>query len=281
MIFGGLALFSHMTVAENVAYGLTVRDVSAHDVGVAVTRALAMFDLTGMEDLVVDRISWDKKTRVALARAIVLDPAVVLIDEPLSQLDDEARRNLEDEITRLHQKLGTTWVIATYLPDLALGLSDRIAVLRKGRLAQVGGPREVFENPADAFVAKFMGFETLLRPERLDLRGAEAVAWIGDEAIGVNCKRPCVATGRELLAARSSQVFVTPSGHEGGSLTATVCGRHFRGSHYDVTVALRDGQRIVAAVGTELADEFGGAGTSVRVGFASGAPVVVSDDFHQ
>src|ERR1700692_1431097 len=167
-IFQDLGLFPHMSVAENVAYGLRVRGVDAETRRKRTSNMLGIVALEGYEQRRMHQLSVGQRQRVALARALVLEPAVLLLDEPLTGLDEPLRQQLRDEIGRLHRRLGATFVAVTHNQDEALSLSDRIAVLRSGRVEQIGTPRELFERPANAFVARFIGFDAILRPERVE-----------------------------------------------------------------------------------------------------------------
>src|SRR5262249_35122034 len=164
-IFQDLGLFPHMTVAENVAYGLKVRGVDPKTRRKRTSDMLSIVALEGYERRRVHQLSGGQRQRVALARALVLDPTVLLLDEPLTGLDERLRQQLRDEISRLHRRLGATFLAATHNQMEAIPLSDRIAVLRTGRVEQLGTPRELFERPANGFVARFVGFDAILKPE--------------------------------------------------------------------------------------------------------------------
>ena len=138
-----------MTVAENVAYGLKVRGVDAMTRRKRTSDMLSIVALEGYERRRIHQLSGGQRQRVALARALVLEPAVLLLDEPLTGLDERLRQQLRDEISRLHRRLGATFLAVTHNQDEALSLSDRIGVLRCGRVEQIGTPREVFERPAN------------------------------------------------------------------------------------------------------------------------------------
>src|SRR5260370_3637984 len=167
-IFQDLGLFPHMTVAENVAYGLKVRRVNAATRRKRTSDMLGIVALEGLERRRIHQLSAGQRQRVALARALVLEPAVLLLDEPLTGLDERLRQQMRDEIGHLHRRLGATFLAVTHNHDEPLSLSDRIAVLRRGRIEQMGTPRELFERPANAFVARFVGFHALLKPERVE-----------------------------------------------------------------------------------------------------------------
>ncbi|HUP28731.1 MAG TPA: ABC transporter ATP-binding protein, partial [Usitatibacter sp.] len=157
MVFQSYALFPHMNVRENVAYGLRsggTRKVDAHRLA---EEALGTVGLEGYGDRLTSEMSGGQQQRVAVARALVLRPDVLLFDEPLSNLDARLRRAMRDEIRRLQQKLGLTVVYVTHDQSEALAVSDRIVVMRNAQIAQVGTPRELYEAPANVFVATFMG----------------------------------------------------------------------------------------------------------------------------
>ena len=167
-IFQDLGLFPHMTVAENVAYGLRLRGVAPRSRDKRVADMLAVVALDGYGARRVHRLSGGQRQRVALARALVLEPSVLLLDEPLTGLDEQLRRQLRDEIGRLHRRVGATFLAVTHNREEALSLSDRTAVLRAGRIEQVGSPRELFETPANAFVARFIGVDAMIRPDTVE-----------------------------------------------------------------------------------------------------------------
>src|SRR5258708_5717887 len=167
-IFQDLGLFPHMTVAENVGYGLKVRGVDAVTRRKRTTDMLGVVGLEGYERRRMHQLSGGQRQRVALARALIWAPAVLLLDEPLTGLDERLRQQLRDEIGRLHRRLGATFLAVTHNQDEAFSLSDCITILRAGRIEQSGTPRELFERPANAFVARFVGVDAILRPERVE-----------------------------------------------------------------------------------------------------------------
>jgi len=157
LVFQTYALWPHMSVAENVAYGLRVRRLPRARIAEQVEHALTMVRLEGMEERRPNQLSGGQQQRVALARALVIEPRVLLLDEPLSNLDARLRDEMRDEIRRLHQETGLTMIYVTHDQKEALTLADRMAVMDRGRLAQVGKPRDIYERPATRFVANFLG----------------------------------------------------------------------------------------------------------------------------
>jgi putative spermidine/putrescine transport system ATP-binding protein len=157
IVFQSYALFPHMTAAENVSFGLEMRRVSRAEREARIRAALAMVGLAGYEDRHPRRMSGGQQQRVALARALVIRPSVLLLDEPLSNLDARLREDMQIELRQIQRNLGTTTILVTHDQIEAMSLSDRIVVMSKGRIEQIGTPQEVYERPASAFVAQFLG----------------------------------------------------------------------------------------------------------------------------
>jgi spermidine/putrescine transport system ATP-binding protein len=170
-VFQNYALFPHMTVAGNIAFGLRMKGLPQGEIRKKVAWALELVDLLGLEGRYPRELSGGQKQRVALARALVLEPQVLLLDEPLSALDLKLRQELRVELMQLQRRLGTTFVFVTHDQEEALVMSDRIAVMRAGRVEQVGLPDEVYERPKNRFVADFLGRSNLL-PARPHPTGA-------------------------------------------------------------------------------------------------------------
>ncbi len=157
MVFQNYALFPHMTVSENIAFPLSVRGVAAADIGKRVEHALDMVQLGGFGGRRPAQLSGGQQQRVAVARALVFEPKLILMDEPLGALDKQLREQMQLEIRRLHQRLGVTMVYVTHDQAEALTMSDRIAVFHHGKIQQLDTPEQMYENPKNAFVARFIG----------------------------------------------------------------------------------------------------------------------------
>jgi putative spermidine/putrescine transport system ATP-binding protein len=184
LVFQNYALFPHMTVGENIAYPLRVRGMARAAARPKVEQALDLVQLGGYQRRGVNQLSGGQRQRVALARALVFEPDVLLLDEPLSALDKQLREHMQIELRRLHQHLGTTTIAVTHDQREALTMSDRVVVMNHGRIMQVGTPREVYEQPANLFVAAFIG-ESYFLP--VSVSGADA-------AVGSVNPRPAAAT---------------------------------------------------------------------------------------
>ncbi len=157
MVFQNLALFPHLSVAENIGYGLKIRGLPATQRRTKVEQALEMVGLAGFGSRYIGQISGGQKQRVALARAIVTEPRVLLLDEPLGALDMKIRRQMQTELKQIQESLGTTFIFVTHDQEEALTMSDRIAVFRNGAIEQVDTPSAIYERPATRFVAEFVG----------------------------------------------------------------------------------------------------------------------------
>ena len=164
-VFQNYALFPHLSVRENVAYGLRVRKTSATETGHRVEEALRMVKMQEFADSQPSKLSGGQQQRVALARALINRPLLLLLDEPLSALDANLRKQMQSELKALQRELGITFLFVTHDQEEAMALSDRIALLRNGSLEQVASPREIYAHPATAYTAQFIGQTNLLRGE--------------------------------------------------------------------------------------------------------------------
>jgi putative spermidine/putrescine transport system ATP-binding protein/spermidine/putrescine transport system ATP-binding protein len=165
MIFQNYALFPHKTIFDNVAFGLKYRNVSKKDIKEKVTRALEMVRLPGVEDRMPSQLSGGQQQRIAMARAIVIEPDVLLMDEPLSALDENLREAMRREVDNLQQMLGVTTIFVTHDQREALSMSDKILVMKDGRKQQEGDPESVYNEPANHFVADFLGHSNFITGE--------------------------------------------------------------------------------------------------------------------
>src|ERR1700758_1690542 len=163
LVFQNYALFPHLTVFDNVAFGLRLRRLGRAEITGRVSRVLQLVDLAGMADRFPAQLSGGQQQRVAIARSLVLEPQILMFDEPLSNLDFKLRIQMRDELKNLQRRLGKTAIYVTHDQTEALALSDRIAVLSHGRIEQIGTPGEIYERPATAFVAEFIGSSNMLR----------------------------------------------------------------------------------------------------------------------
>ena len=211
-VFQNYALFPHLTVFENVAYGLRVKRLPADVVRERVVRVLGLVGLPGYEGRFPNQLSGGEQQRVAVARAVVVEPRLLLFDEPLSNLDAKLRVQMREELLRLQRQLAITTIYVTHDQEEAMAISDRIAVMQAGRVAQVGTARDLYGSPRSVFVAQFIGRVNLL-PARAVRGGAgEAVVALWGREIAVHAPEP-VATGQAVsLVLRPESLDVHPAG---------------------------------------------------------------------
>ena len=241
MMFQNYALFPHMTVAANIAYGLKVRHVAKHEIGRRVGEALALVKLTGMEDRKPRQLSGGQQQRVALARALVINPTVLLLDEPFSALDKNLRGSMQVELREIQRKLGVTTIFVTHDQSEALSLSDRLAVMSEGHIRQLGTPTEIYRRPCDRFVASFVGDANVLRGRLVRIDGAQVSVAIGSLRVSVPSGS---LQGAQLSA--PVDLYVRPE-HlqliEAGDPCArngTIVGQVYQGGHVDLFVECTD-----------------------------------------
>ena len=231
MVFQGYGLFPHMTVRQNVAYGLRIARVPEPEVAVRVAEMLSLVHLQDLADRPAPQLSGGQAQRVALARALVMRPKVLLLDEPLAALDLQLRRAMQEELRRLHRSLGGTFVFVTHDQEEAMGLANVIVVMQNGRIVQAGSPSEIYQNPDSEFVARFVGEANLLS-------GRRAGNVVRLEA-GVSFDDPG-ADGRVAVVVRPQAVALHPEGHAlppgHVALTGRVLDRMFLGDHWKYVV---------------------------------------------
>jgi iron(III) transport system ATP-binding protein len=282
MLFQSYAVWPHKTVAENVTYGLKFRAVPRAEWPRRLRDALALVRLEGLQDRYPGELSGGQQQRVALARALVVEPAILLLDEPLSNLDAHLREEMRFEIRRVHETLHITTVYVTHDQAEAMVTSDRIAVMSAGRVEQVGTPLEVYERPATAFVAGFIGRTNLLRGKVAD--DGRVVCDGGlDLVTGAGPEHP--AGSEVAVSIRPHTIALAPAGGAGGTrgapagdppanvFTGTVTRASYFGDAMDYQVAL-DGTAFTLRVAGAPAPRFA-AGQAVTVRIDPGSCVLV------
>ncbi len=203
MVFQSYALFPHLTIYENVAYGLRVQKLPAREIRERTERALDLMQLTTMAKRYPSQVSGGQQQRIALARAIVIEPSVLLFDEPLSNLDAKLREYMRDELRKLQKRLGITSLYVTHDQSEAMAISDRVVIMKEGRIRQVGTPREIYAFPQSRFVADFMGKANFLEVEVLGTDGESARIDIGGKTFIVpRAGRVRPNSGSALLVVR-------------------------------------------------------------------------------
>ena len=237
MVFQNYAIFPHMTVEENVAYGLKARKVAKAEIDKRVQDALELVQIQQLAKRKPSELSGGQQQRVALARAFVIEPSVLLMDEPLSNLDAKLRVQMRSIIKKLQRRLGITTIYVTHDQEEALAISDRIAVMKEGRIMQIGTPREIYAKPTHPFVAGFIGVSNFLNCTVKGEGGRAhiAIAGMGGEDVHMDVRRDY--TGEGTVSARPEQLFFAKEGLPGKVLFST-----FLGDFIEYEVQLAGGQ---------------------------------------
>jgi iron(III) transport system ATP-binding protein len=259
MVFQSYALFPHMTVLENVAYGLNVSGLPKLEANSQAEEGLALVGLAGYGPRLPSELSGGQQQRVAVARALVLEPEVLLFDEPLSNLDAKLRRHVREEIRDLQQKLELTSVYVTHDQEEALAVSDKIIVMKNAIIAQEGTPHQLYEEPIDTFVADFIGDSNMVKAEIVSLDGDSAEVLIG--SVKMTLPSHGMAKGEAIVAIRPEACHLSADpeavGNEGNVLKAV-----YLGTHIEYTVETQIGELFIV---DHLVDDPFTPGSSVRV----------------
>jgi iron(III) transport system ATP-binding protein len=247
MVFQNYAVWPHKTVYQNVAFGLEVRRVGRAETQTRVGRVLELVNLAGLERRYPGQLSGGQQQRVALARSLVVEPGILLLDEPLSNLDAKLRERMRWELKELQRRTGITFVYVTHDQSEAMALSDRIAVMHAGEIMQVGAPREVYARPVNKIVADFMGLVNLISARVVRVSGEEGVVAVGGEHPISAALPPGAVAGQTVqVAIRPESLQLVPaSAADGvGSVPGRVVEVTFLGNIIDCHVTLDDGTRV-------------------------------------
>ena len=256
MVFQNYALFPHMTVAENLAFPLEVRKLGREEVTRRVRNVLDMVQLPEFGNRRPAQLSGGQQQRVAVARALIFEPNLVLMDEPLGALDKQLREQMQYELKQIHEALGVTMVYVTHDQGEALTMSDRIAVFNAGRLQQVGAPRSVYEQPANAFVAQFIGESNSLLGTVVEARGDRRRVRIADGCVieALAADAPGLG-GAALVSIRPEHLVLAPTtGTYANTLSARVEDLIYQGDAARIRLRVLDGRELIAKVPIRFAD---------------------------
>jgi len=318
-VFQNYALFPHMNVAENIGYGLKLKKVPKSEIKKKVSQMLELVQLEGYEKRKPSELSGGQKQRVAIARALVNNPKVLLLDEPLGALDLQLRRAMQIELKHLQKKLGITFIYITHDQEEAINMSDRIAVMRDGRIEQIGTPDEIYNHPKTSYVATFVGNANILHGVAESIQGQNAIVKIGNDKVIVKletsqqdtkdtgAKQHLTAGENVTLAVRSENILLqeaaaigdtgTDNGdtvdisvaggisdiHDTNSISglqATVTEKNFAGGQLRVTLKLSDGTQLIAS--RYGIDASVAEGQTVRCSFLPADAVLVDrEDIHE
>ena len=318
-VFQNYALFPHMNVAENIGYGLKLKKVPKSEIRKKVSQMLELVQLEGYEKRKPSELSGGQKQRVAIARALVNNPEVLLLDEPLGALDLQLRRAMQIELKHLQKKLGITFIYITHDQEEAINMSDRIAVMKDGRIEQIGTPDEIYNHPKTSYVATFVGNANILHGVAESIQGENAIVKIGNDRVIVKletsqqdtedtgAKQYLSAGEKVTLAVRSENILLQEAAvigdtgtdhrdtvdisvaggisdiHDANSISglqATVTEKNFAGGQLRVTLKLRDGTQLIAS--RYGIDASVAEGQTVRCSFLPTDAVLVDrEDIHE
>lgn len=318
-VFQNYALFPHMNVAENIGYGLKLKKVPKNEIRKKVSQMLELVQLEGYERRKPSELSGGQKQRVAIARALVNNPKVLLLDEPLGALDLQLRRAMQIELKHLQKKLGITFIYITHDQEEAINMSDRIAVMRDGRIEQIGTPDEIYNHPKTSYVATFVGNANILHGVAESIQGENAIVKIGNDRVIVKLEtsqqdtgdtraKQYLAAGEKVtLAVRSENILLQETAVIGDTgtdyrdavdisvadgsldahnknsvsgLQATVTEKNFAGGQLRVTLKLSDGTQLIAS--RYGIDASVAEGQTVRCSFLPTDAVLVDrEDIHE
>lgn len=243
-VFQNYALFPHMTIEENISFGLKMNKLPKADQVKRVKEMLQMVQLEGYEKRNLDQLSGGQKQRVAIARALVNYPKVLLLDEPLSALDLKLRKMMQIELKRLQRKLGITFVYVTHDQEEALTMSDRIAIMNKGRIEQLAEPREIYENPASTFVADFIGESNIFEGVVKEVHGKRALITVESGELLVETAKSLEPNMLVNVALRPETIQLSTQSVPGFHLPGQVKEHYFAGNMNKTVVTLSDGMEI-------------------------------------
>ena len=245
MVFQNYALFPHLDVSRNVGFGLEVRGIAHSEIWRRVARALELVQLGGLAKRYPAQLSGGQQQRVALARAIVTEPPLILMDEPLSNLDAKLRLEMRLEIRRLHQSLGLTTLYVTHDQEEALSLADRVVLMREGVVEQAGTPEELYAQPRSLYVANFLGYRNLVPVEVGEIRG-DMVSVAANGFLFTGTRRGTLAEGGAAVATiRPKDVQVVAAGSP-GCIAAAIELAEFVGDGFELSADAGSGQRFIA-----------------------------------
>ena len=318
-VFQNYALFPHMNVEENIGYGLKLKKVPKSEIRKKVSQMLELVQLEGYEKRKPSELSGGQKQRVAIARALVNNPEVLLLDEPLGALDLQLRRAMQIELKHLQKKLGITFIYITHDQEEAINMSDRIAVMKDGRIEQIGTPDEIYNHPKTSYVATFVGNANILHGVAESIQGENAIVKIGNDRVIVKLEtsqqntedtggKQYLSAGEKVtLAVRSENILLQETvvigdtgtdyrdavdisvadgsldAHNKNSvsgLQATVTEKNFAGGQLRVTLKLSDGTQLIAS--RYGIDASVAEGQTVRCSFLPTDAVLVDrEDIHE
>ena len=261
-VFQKYALFPHMNIAENIAFGLKIKNKPKSYIDDKIKYALKLVNLSGYERRTVDSLSGGQQQRIAIARAIVNEPRVLLLDEPLGALDLKLRQDMQYELIRLKNELGITFIYVTHDQEEALAISDRIAVIKEGDVMQVGSPEDIYKKPQNTFVAGFIGVSNFVECD-VDGKHPEAAILDIKGECTITCRLKAPFKGKGIISARPEQLFFDEKEGLPGKIVIST----FLGDFIEYEIELDNGQTVQLNEYTKDVRELRPDGQRVKVNF--------------
>jgi putative spermidine/putrescine transport system ATP-binding protein len=281
MVFQGYALFPHLSVFDNVAFPLKVRGAARAEIAERVREALDLVQLGPLAARLPRQLSGGQQQRVALARALVFTPHILLLDEPLSALDKKLRAELQWELRRIHQRVGTTFIYVTHDQEEALSMSDQIAIIRDGRIVQAGAPRALYEQPATRFVADFLGKSNFIRGQVAGGDGAAFAYAAGGGRYRQATAAPAPRAGAAVLVAlRPEKVEIAAAREPDGAnrVSGEIASWNYHGTNFHFLVRTAELGELMVTTPAWRCEVEPEVGRRVELGWSDDASVVVADD---
>jgi putative spermidine/putrescine transport system ATP-binding protein len=274
LVFKSYALFPHLSVVDNVAFGLRMRNLPQSDIAPKLTEALRLVRLEGLAERLPRELSGGQQQRVALARALVIEPDILLLDEPLSNLDAKLRHEVRVEIRELQKELGLTTVMVTHDQEEALTMADRLVVMSNGQVQQVGSQRELYENPANTFVAGFVGRTNFLHG-RVETPGV----FRSESGLGIRCAQGAAAHGR-TLAIRPERLSLATDPVDGADncFPGIVEFASYLGGILEYYVRLSPQDRLMVQAPNKSSDPAHAVGDRIHLYWPAQASLVLAED---
>jgi putative spermidine/putrescine transport system ATP-binding protein len=269
MVFQSYALFPHMSVRKNVGFGLSMQGIKGPEADKRINAALALVRLESQADKLPGQLSGGQQQRVAIARAIVIRPPIVLMDEPLSNLDAKLRLEMRAEIRGIHDQIGSTTIYVTHDQDEALSLADRIVVMSQGHIEQIGSPEDLYQRPVNVDVADFMGFRTRIRGRIVAVMGDDAEIEVAGARIAGTMRTPLQVGDTAILSVRPEDLVAS----EGEGVPATVASMEYRGRAFFGLARASDGSDLYFR-----ADQALPRGTATRLHPVAGRALLFKDN---
>lgn len=276
-VFQNYALFPHLNVYDNIIYGPRIQNsIPKKERSARVKEVLKLVQMEGYEERNVDQMSGGQKQRIAIARALINKPSILLLDEPLGALDLKLRKHMQQELSRIQRETNTTFIYVTHDQDEALNMSDRLAIMDQGEIRQIGTPREIYNNPANLFVADFVGERNMLDVDVIKIEGNEALIKLNGAEISVLCHAGCSKEKAKIhevvLAVHADRMRVAcqPSNN---SFPAEIESIHHSGSQVQYSILVNKQKAMIVEYGDEACDFK--KGETIHVSWQENAAVVL------